>query len=71
MTLDERLIKEVDRAVKRLKTTRSAFTRYALRNALKQQVLRNQEEQHRRGYEKFPDHEDDFSDWEDEQVWPK
>ena len=35
MTLDEKLIEEVDKIVKELETTRSAFTRAALRNAVK------------------------------------
>ena len=36
MTLDENLVKAVDRAAKKLRTTRSAFTRQALRSALKE-----------------------------------
>ena len=35
MTIDEDLIAQVDRAARRLKTTRSGFTRQALRDALK------------------------------------
>jgi len=35
MTLDESLVREVDKAAKRLGTTRSAFARKALREALK------------------------------------
>ena len=34
MTLDDKLIVSVDKAAKSLKTTRLAFTRIALRNAL-------------------------------------
>jgi len=34
MTLDEKLVEEVDKLVGELKTTRSAFTRDALRQAL-------------------------------------
>jgi len=36
MTLDENLVASVDRVVKKLKTTRSAFTRKALKDAIKQ-----------------------------------
>jgi len=36
MTLDENLVKAVDSAAKKLGTTRSGFTREALRNALKE-----------------------------------
>jgi len=39
MTLDENLIKSVDKIVKAIGTTRSAFTRDALRQALKITVL--------------------------------
>ena len=34
MTLDENLVRAVDRVVKKLRTSRSAFTRAALRDAL-------------------------------------
>ena len=36
MTLDDNLVASVDRVVKKLKTTRSAFTRKALKDAIKQ-----------------------------------
>jgi len=36
MTLDENLVKAVDNAAKKLGTTRSGFTREALRSALKE-----------------------------------
>ena len=35
MTLDDELVDEVDKVVKKLKTTRSAFARQALRAAIK------------------------------------
>ena len=70
MTLDEDLIVRVDRAARRLKTTRSAFTRQALQEALKNiQTIQN-EARHRRGYEAHPV-DDEFSGWANEQVWPK
>jgi metal-responsive CopG/Arc/MetJ family transcriptional regulator len=36
MTLDDDLVEDVDRIVKKLKTTRSAFTRKALKEAVRQ-----------------------------------
>lgn len=69
MTLDEELVKTVDRIAKELKTTRSAFTRSALRTAIKEFKARRLEENHRRGYEKYPVAKDEFSVWEDEQDW--
>ena len=39
MTLDDDLVDAVDKTVKKLKMTRSAFTRQALRNALIQENI--------------------------------
>jgi metal-responsive CopG/Arc/MetJ family transcriptional regulator len=69
MTLDEDLIQAVDKVTRRLGTTRSAFTREALREALSKQNIQRLERQHRQGYESRPVAKDEFSAWEDEQVW--
>jgi metal-responsive CopG/Arc/MetJ family transcriptional regulator len=69
MTLDEDLIQAVDKVTRRLGTTRSAFTREALREALIKQNIERLEQQHRQGYENRPVARDEFSAWEDEQVW--
>lgn len=69
MTLDDSLVQEVDRAAQALGTTRSAFTRDALRDALGRLRERELERRHRAGYEKKPVQPGEFSDWEDEQVW--
>jgi metal-responsive CopG/Arc/MetJ family transcriptional regulator len=69
MTLDESLVQEVDRAAQALGTTRSAFTRDALRAALEDLRERELERQHRAGYERKPVQPGEFSEWEDEQVW--
>ena len=69
MTLDEDLVRAVDRVVKRLNTTRSAFTRTALRDAIANLQTRKLEAAHRRGYENKPPGQDEFSIWEDEQAW--
>lgn len=71
MTLDEDLVKQVDAAVSKLRTTRSAFAREALRNALEKLRVAELEARHRRGYERKPVKPDEFSGWEDEQAWPK
>ena len=70
MTLDPELVKQVDRAAKRLKTTRSAFTRRALTDALQRLRVGEQEERHRRGYADKPVKPGEFDSWESEQVWP-
>ena len=69
MTLDEDLVKAVDRVSKQLHTSRSAFTRKALREALNRYSHEQLEHKHRRGYEQHPVTSDEFSVWETEQVW--
>jgi len=69
MTLDEKLIEEVDKIVKELETTRSAFTRAALRNAIKNIHDSHLEKKHRNGYEIHPGNKGEFGVWEQEQEW--
>ena len=69
MTLDDDLVDQVDQIVKTIKTTRSAFTRDALRLALKQFEILELEKKHREGYKQFPVNNEEFQVWEDEQVW--
>ena len=54
MTLEEDLVAAVDRLVRRLKTTRSAFARDALRDALAKHRAAELEQKHRLGYERHP-----------------
>ncbi|MDY7036911.1 MAG: ribbon-helix-helix protein, CopG family [Thermodesulfobacteriota bacterium] len=69
MTLDDDLVKTVDRVSKQLHTSRSAFTRKALREALARYNLEQLERKHRQGYERHPVAVDEFSVWETEQAW--
>lgn len=69
MTLDEALLKKVDRLAKQLGQTRSSFTRNALREAIKKLELAKLEEKHREGYRKYPTSHEEFGVWESEQVW--
>jgi len=69
MTLDDELVEAVDKVVEDLNTTRSSFTRNALREALERYHARRLEEQHRKGYERRPVAKDEFSVWEKEQDW--
>ena len=69
MTLDEDLVKKVDAIAKELQTTRSAFTRDALREAVQQYNVRRLELKHRKGYAVHPVNEEEFSVWEKEQNW--
>ena len=54
MTLDDDLVETVDRVVKKLKTTRSAFTRMALKDAISQVNINRLEKKHKKGYERYP-----------------
>jgi metal-responsive CopG/Arc/MetJ family transcriptional regulator len=69
MTLDDDLVKAVDRISKQLQTSRSAFTRKALREALARHDIEQLERRHRQGYERQPVATDEFSVWENEQAW--
>jgi metal-responsive CopG/Arc/MetJ family transcriptional regulator len=69
MTLEDDLVREVDVVSRQLRTSRSAFARDALRDAVVRYRVARDEEQHRRGYEKHPVKAREFSVWEDEQAW--
>ena len=69
MTLDDDLVKAVDRVSKKLHTSRSAFTRKALRAELDRLNLEQLERKHHRGYQLHPAKADEFSVWETEQAW--
>lgn len=69
MTLDDELVKAVDKLVKKLKTTRSAFARKALREAIKHFNIKALESKHKNGYEHYPVGKSEFSIWESEQEW--
>ena len=69
MTLDECLVQTVDKAVKDLHTTRSAFTREALQQAVARIETLKMEERHRLGYLRKPARSSEFAMWEKEQKW--
>ena len=69
MTLDENLLASVDKVAKHLGTTRSAFTRQALKTALREVRTNELERKHREGYKRKPIKRGEFEDWEAEQVW--
>jgi len=69
MTLEEELVDAVDRVAKKLGTTRSGFTREALRAALARSKEREKERKHREGYLRKPPRRGEFEGWEGEQVW--
>ena len=69
MTLDDDLVESVDQIVRELHTSRSAFTRDALRDAVEKHEIRQMEQRHRLGYAERPVAASEFSVWEDEQAW--
>ena len=69
MTLEDDLVQAVDKIAKQMHTSRSAFTRTALRDAINNYKLSQLEQKHRKGYEKQPVNKEEFSIWENEQKW--
>jgi metal-responsive CopG/Arc/MetJ family transcriptional regulator len=69
MTLDDELVEAVDKLVKKLKTTRSAFARKALREAIKQVNIQALENKHKKGYDRYPVGKTELSVWDSEQEW--
>lgn len=69
MTLEEDLLREVDRTVKKLRTSRSGLIRTSLRQYLKTLTERVLEDQHREGYAGRPVRKGEFDAWETEQEW--
>lgn len=69
MTLDDDLIEVVDKVAKDFGTSRSAFTRKALRNAIGTLNLEKLERRHRMGYMNRPVKKGEFNIWEKEQSW--
>jgi len=69
MTIDEPLLKAVDRASKARKTTRSAFIRYAVEAELDRERMRVEEARHAQGYARNPVTRGEFDAWEKEQDW--
>jgi metal-responsive CopG/Arc/MetJ family transcriptional regulator len=69
MTLEDDLVKSVDRAAKKLHTTRSAFARSALKEALRNLKIKQLEHQHRQSYQAHPVSREEVGVWEKEQAW--
>jgi metal-responsive CopG/Arc/MetJ family transcriptional regulator len=71
VVLDSGLLKAADRAVRRLKTNRSALFREALRAHLKRLDVLEKEKRDREGYVRYPDSLDDSSAWDKVADWPE
>ena len=69
MTLEEGLIKKVDELVEKLHTSRSAFTREALKEAIKRYQIFQLEKKHKAGYQKHPVSRGEFDISEKDRAW--
>ena len=69
MTIDDRLLKLVDKMSRARKTTRSAFIREALAGEIRRQNIREQEARHAEGYARKPVARGEFDVWLNEQDW--
>ena len=69
MTLDEKLVKRVDDLAHKLRTSRSAFAREALKDALRKHQIMQLEKKHKKGYLKSRVAINEFDVFEDEQNW--
>lgn len=69
MTIDEHLLKVVDKITRAQKTTRSAFIREALEAQIRRQRIREDEGRHAEGYARQPVAIGEFDIWLSEQDW--
>ena len=69
MTIDERLLRSVDKITRARKTTRSAFIRNALEAEIQRQQIREEEIRHAAGYAAKPVMAAEFDTWLGEQDW--
>ena len=69
MTIDEKLLKAIDRLTRARKTTRSALIREALEAELVRESVQSEEARHAAGYARRPIKAGEFDRWMDEQDW--
>jgi len=70
VVLDKELLREADRAVRKLKTNRSALFRDALRAHLRALDERERERRDREGFLRYPDSADQPEAWDKVADWP-
>jgi predicted transcriptional regulator len=69
MTIDEKLLKQVDKVARSRRTTRSAFVRIALEAEIRRSFIREKEARHAAGYADKPTVAGEFDIFADEQDW--
>jgi metal-responsive CopG/Arc/MetJ family transcriptional regulator len=70
VVLEEDLLKAADRAVRKLKTNRSALMREALRSHLRRLDQIEKEKADREGFTRYPDSLDRPDVWDEVADWP-
>ena len=70
VVLDADLLKAADKAVRKLKTNRSALMRDALRAHLARLVQADREQRDREGYLRYPHSLDQAERWDKVADWP-
>ncbi len=70
IVLDTPLLREADRAAKRLKVNRSALVRAALEQHLTRLRLAEREARDRKGYRRSPSGPDNMDVWDGVAAWP-
>ena len=70
VVLDTPLLREADRAARRLKINRSALMRAALQQHLKRLETAGKEARDRDGYRRRPQDTDAAAAWEEVAAWP-
>jgi metal-responsive CopG/Arc/MetJ family transcriptional regulator len=69
MTIDEQLLKLVDKMIRVRRITRSAFIRRALEAEIRRQQIQEDEIRHAEGYARKPITSGEFDGWLSEQDW--
>ena len=70
VVLEAGLLKEADKAARRLKKNRSALFREALRSYLRRLEQRDREDRDRAGFLRYPDSLDEPAVWDKVADWP-
>ena len=69
MTIDEALLKTIDKLCRARRTTRSALIREALEAEIRRDRLKSDERRHAEGYARHPVQRGEFEPWLEQQDW--
>jgi len=71
VVIEEDLLRSANRVARRLKVSRSALIRDALREHLRRLHLEDLERREREAYERAPDDPAEFAAWDQAAAWPE